>query len=246
MAAGPRDFPPAGASPCVQRLTRLASVSTIPAVRTAALRSALVELLRPPLVASVGAGGLLLSVSTGGAAASSAPGGGATRAGGDTIVLDQLIDELSPAVYRLARSVVRDPGLADDVTQETFIKVWKHLDDYRGDGSVKGWVLRIAHNTAVSTLRRVKDTATDPDRLPHAHEPISTNRVVEGRLAHGELQEALDALDGLSREIVVLREVEGLTYEEIAGALDVPIPTVKTRLLRARRRLAAALEGWRG
>ena len=159
--------------------------------------------------------------------------------------LDRLIDEYTPAVYRLARSVVRDPALADDVTQDTFIKVWQHLDEFRGDGSMRGWVLRIAHNTAVSTLRRIKDAATDPHVLPDAGDPITTNRVVEGRLAYEELQRALDQLDELSREIVVLREVEGMTYDEIADTLDVPVPTVKTRLLRARRRLANALEGWR-
>ena len=110
---------------------------------------------------------------------------------------------------------------------------------------MRGWVLRIAHNTSVSTLRRVRDSATDPSKLPEASDPIGVNRVVEGRLAAGELLVALEQLDELSREIVVLREVEGLSYDDIAEALDVPIPTVKTRLLRARRQLAVSLEGWR-
>ena len=156
-----------------------------------------------------------------------------------------LVEEYSSAVYRLARSVVRDPALADDVTQETFIAVWKHLDDYRGEGSMRGWILRIAHNTSVSTLRRIKDSATDPTQLPDAQVAIGVNREVEGRIAVGELRDALGQLDDLSREIVVLREVEGLSYDDIAATLDVPIPTVKTRLLRARRQLAASLEGWR-
>ncbi len=156
-----------------------------------------------------------------------------------------LVEEYSAAVYRLARSVVRDPALADDVTQDTFIAVWKHLEEFRGDGSMRGWVLRIAHNTAVSTLRRVKDTATDPSMLPDASEPITVNRVVEGRVAMEALSDALGELDGLSRAIVVLREVEGLSYDDIAEALGVPIPTVKTRLLRSRRQLAVSLQGWR-
>lgn len=157
----------------------------------------------------------------------------------------ELVEQYGAAVYRLARSVVLDPALADDVTQDTFIAVWKHLDDYRGDGPMRGWVLRIAHNTAVSTLRRVRDTATDPSKLPDATEPIAVSRVVEGRAAAEEMRAAIDALDDLSREIVVLREVEGMSYEEIAETLDVPIPTVKTRLLRARRQLATNLRGWR-
>ena len=69
--------------------------------------------------------------------------------------------------------------------------------------------------------------------------------MVEGRIAVGELRDALGELDELSRAIVVLREVEGLSYDDTAATLGVPIPTVKTRLLRARRQLAASLEGWR-
>lgn len=159
--------------------------------------------------------------------------------------INDLVVEHSAAVFRLARSVVQDAALADDVTQETFIKVWKHLDTFRGDSSIRSWILRIAHNTAVSTLRTVRDSATDPVKLPQAVDPIPTNRVVEGRLAADDLRAALAQLDDLTREIVVLREVEGMSYDEIADTLGVPIPTVKTRLLRARRRLGVMLEEWR-
>ncbi len=156
-----------------------------------------------------------------------------------------IVDEHGPAVYRLAKSVVRDSALADDVAQETFIKVWRHLPQFRGEGSLKSWILRIAHNESVSSLRKIRDSATDPGRMPEAQEPIPTNRVVEGRMAASELIVALEDLDELSREIVVLREVEGFSYDEIADTLGVPIPTVKTRLLRARRTLARRLEDWR-
>jgi len=159
--------------------------------------------------------------------------------------IDELVVEHSAAVFRLARSVVQDAALADDVTQETFIKVWKHLDTFRGESSLRSWILRIAHNTAVSTLRTIRDSATDPVKMPQGHDPIPTTRVVEGRLAADELRAALEQLDDLTREIVVLREVEGMSYEEIAETLEVPIPTVKTRLLRARRRLSVVLEDWR-
>ena len=164
---------------------------------------------------------------------------------GVALDIDELVVEHSAAVFRLARSVVQDSALADDVTQETFIKVWRNLESFRGDSSVRSWILRIAHNTAVSTLRTIRDSATDPVKLPHAHDPIPTTRVVEGRLAADDLRAALEQLDDLTREIVVLREVEGMSYDEIAETLDVPIPTVKTRLLRARRRLGVVLEEWR-
>jgi RNA polymerase sigma-70 factor (ECF subfamily) len=72
--------------------------------------------------------------------------------------------------------------------------VWKYLPEYRGEGSLRCWILRIAHNQAVSTLRKIRDSATDPDRMPEQHDPIGTNRVVEGRIAASELIDALDEL----------------------------------------------------
>ena len=159
--------------------------------------------------------------------------------------LAALIAEHSASVYRLARSVVRDPGLTDDVTQETFIKVWKNADEFRGEGSMRGWILRIAYREAIAALRRRRDAPTDPFTLAHPADPMTVGRVVEGRLAFESFAEALDSLDETSRAILVLREVEGLSYEEIAGTLEVPIPTVKSRLLRSRRSMAISLEGWR-
>ncbi len=159
--------------------------------------------------------------------------------------LAALVAEHSAAVYRLARSVVRDPGLSDDATQETFIKVWKHRDEFRGDGSMRGWILRIAHREAIAALRRQRDTPTEHSALDHEADQITVGRLVEGRVALEGFRKALDTLDELSRAILVLREVEGLTYEEIAATVDVPVPTVKSRLLRARRSMAISLEGWR-
>lgn len=159
--------------------------------------------------------------------------------------LAALVAEHSAAVYRLARSVVRDPGLSDDVTQETFIKVWKHRDEFRGDGSMRGWILRIAHREAIAALRRRRDVPTEHSALGRQADPIGVARVVEGRAALEGFREALDTLDELSRVILVLREVEGLAYEEIAATVDVSVPAVKSRLLRARRSMAISLEGWR-
>jgi len=139
---------------------------------------------------------------------------------------------------------VQDSALAEDVTQETIIKAWRNLDSYRGDASLRRWVLRIAHNTAVSTLRRIRDTAIDPTELPERSVGITTERRVEGFAGVEALSDALAELDDLTRSSVVVREVEGLSYSEIAELLEVPMPTVKTRLLRARRTLSVALTGW--
>lgn len=149
--------------------------------------------------------------------------------------LRELFADHGASVYRMARSVVRDPGLAEDVTQETFIRAWQRHESYRGEAPILHWLLRIAHNLAVSTLRTIREESTDPGRLP-TPESAEPDRVVEGRLL---IDEALDALDPLSRAVLVLREVEQLSYAEISDVLQVPMPTVKTRLFRARHRLSS-------
>ena len=160
--------------------------------------------------------------------------------------LHDLVVEHGEAVYRMAMSVVRDRALAEDVAQETLMKAWLALPNFRGDSPLRGWILRIARNTAISTLRQRKALPIDPTELPEA--PVHSERSVESKVQSGlameEFVAALDTLDELSRSVVVLREIEGLTYDEISDVLSVPLPTVKTRLLRARRRLSLALEDW--
>ena len=155
------------------------------------------------------------------------------------------------AVYRVALSVTRDHDLAEDVSQDALLKAWQALPTFRGDAPLKNWLLRITHNTAISALRRRRDVHLDPvdipDEAPSAHSapPVSVEHRVEERASIDAFEAALSELDELSRAVVVLREVEGMSYDEISQVLDVPLPTVKTRLLRARRVLAAALEGWK-
>lgn len=145
-------------------------------------------------------------------------------------IVRALVEQHGPAVYRLALSIVRDPALAEDVAQETFIRAWQRRDTYHGAAPVRHWLLRIAHNVAVSTLRSIREEVRDPDTLPDRHADVVAP-AVESRMA---VSEALSRLDPLSRSIVVLREVEGLAYTEIGEILGVALPTVKTRLFRAR------------
>jgi RNA polymerase sigma-70 factor (ECF subfamily) len=160
--------------------------------------------------------------------------------------LHNLVVDHGDAIYRLALSVVRDQALAEDVAQEALVKAWLALPSFRGDASLRSWLLRITHNTAISTLRRRRAVVIDPLDMPE--EPTRAERSVESRV-QGEVVmdhfvEALDTLDELSRSIVVLRELEGLSYDEISEVLEIPMPTVKTRLLRARRRLSNVLRDW--
>lgn len=151
-------------------------------------------------------------------------------------VLAAFVDRHAGAVYRLAISIVRDPGLAEDVMQETLIKVWKELPSWRGDAPFKHWVLKIAHNTAVSTLRTLKEESRDPHSLPQRRSDHQVEQQVQDRLM---IEEALLALEPEARSLVVLREIEGLSYDDISAILELPLPTVKTRLFRTRRAMQA-------
>jgi len=160
--------------------------------------------------------------------------------------LRELIEEHADAVYRVAYGVLHDRGLAEDVVQETMIKAWEASDSFRGDSSLRTWVLRIAHNSAIDALRRRRDQATAPEDLPETSEGDPDGdpaRRAAGRADLEQLATAMGRLDELSRSVVVLREVEGMSYQQIADALDLPIATVKTRLLRARRVLHTAVRG---
>jgi RNA polymerase sigma-70 factor (ECF subfamily) len=147
------------------------------------------------------------------------------------------VDAHAPAVYRVARSIVRDPGLAEDVVQETMIRAWRSRDQLRDPGRERVWILRIAHNTAVSSLRRIRDHATDPALIPDRPVHLDPGEQIAARDDLARMAEILGGLDELSRSILVLRDLETLSYEEIADTLEVPLSTVKTRLLRARREL---------
>lgn len=157
----------------------------------------------------------------------------------DVLTVDALVHEHSPAMYRLALSIVRDHSLAEDVVQEAMMKAWQALDNFRGDSSARTWLLRITHNTAISALRKRRDDITPPENLPERPSPHASveERAVLQADAH-EIWTALRKLDELSRTIVVLREVDQMSYDEIADVLDLPVGTVRTRLFRARQQLS--------
>jgi RNA polymerase sigma-70 factor, ECF subfamily len=160
-------------------------------------------------------------------------------------VLRILIEDHGPAMFRLARSIMGDGALAEDVVQESLLKAWQAAGTLHDDSALRAWALRITHNTAISALRKRREDLRPPETMPELSTGPTVDRQVDGRLMVDELLLALDTLDPLTRSIVILREVEDMTYEDIASALDVALPTVKTRLFRARKQLAHGLEGWR-
>lgn len=164
---------------------------------------------------------------------------------GPSPTMEDLVQDHADAVYRVALSVTKDPILAEDATQDALIKAWQALPTYRAEAPLRHWVLRIAHNTSISLLRRRREQVMAPFDLPERPNlQASVERQVQDRLAIERFENALGGLDGISRSIVVLREVEGLTYAEMSDVLELPLPTIRTRLLRARRQLADALDGW--
>jgi len=160
--------------------------------------------------------------------------------------LRQVVDQHASGVYRVARAIVRDDALADDVVQETMVKAWRYgpRDD---DGQIpKAWLYKVARNAAISLLRRRREDLRDPSTMGETIDGgASTDRTVEGRLQLEDLWDAMATLQPEARTLIALREVDGLSYEDIAETLDLPLPTVKTRLFRARRDLKVALKEWR-
>ncbi len=168
-----------------------------------------------------------------------------THAGPTADELRAVVDRHAAAVYRVALSIVHDAGLADDVVQETMIKAWRSSPVAPGELIPRSWLLKVAHNSAISLLRSRREDLRGPDTLPESPTEIDTDRRVEGMAQLDELWEAMRHLDQDARVLIALKEVDGLSYEDISETLGLPLPTVKTRLFRARRQLKDALKEWR-
>jgi RNA polymerase sigma-70 factor (ECF subfamily) len=152
------------------------------------------------------------------------------------------------ALYRVALRLTGDPVRAEDLVQDTMLKAYRSWRQYRPGTNAKGWLLTILRNTFINDYRRRKLEPVPMDL--EAAEPHAVFRDVaeadpEGaffdRIVDAKVIEAIDALPTDFREVLVLSDMEGLSYAEIAEALDVPVGTVKSRLFRARRQLQAAL-----
>ncbi len=166
---------------------------------------------------------------------------------GESRAFEALYDELSPAVYGLARRVVRDPARAEDVTQEVFLDVWRKATRFDVErGKAKTWVMTIAHRRAVDAVRRSEaqkrqDHQGAPDEVSH-DEPADA--LIEAE-EHGAVRDCLETLTDLQLESVRLAYFNGYTYGEVATLLDKPLPTIKTRMRDGLIRLRDCLEGAR-
>ena len=170
---------------------------------------------------------------------------------GDKAAFDVLVQKYQHKIINLIGRYVREPAEAMDVAQETFIKAYRALPRFRGDSAFYTWLYRIAINTAknhlVSEGRRPVDQQLDLQD-PEQYEMQARLRSMdtpEGMLLTDEIQKTVEkAIQGLPEELktaIVLRELEGLSYEEIAEAMDCPVGTVRSRIFRAREQIGNLL-----
>ena len=172
---------------------------------------------------------------------------------GDKRAFELLVAKYQRRVERLLSRLIRDPSEIEDVAQEAFIKAYHALPQFRGDSAFYTWLYRIAVNTAknylVSQGRRPKpfaDTQTDEDGesfdAADVVEDINTpDAVLHSRQVAEVVNAAIESLPLDLRTAITLREIEGLSYEEIAQAMDCPIGTVRSRIFRAREAVAEQL-----
>jgi RNA polymerase sigma-70 factor (ECF subfamily) len=171
---------------------------------------------------------------------------------GDKSAFDLLVLKYQHRVLKLVGRFVSDPAEAEDVAQEAFIKAYRALPAFRGDSAFYTWLYRIAINTAknalVSNRRRPVDfdlDMQDPDQYER-HARLKEADTPEGVLLTEEIrvvvEKALEQLPEDLRTAIVLRELEGLSYEEIAEAMDCPVGTVRSRIFRAREAIDKKLK----
>jgi len=177
---------------------------------------------------------------------------------GDALAYERLVGEHSGDVYALLYRLTTDAEEARDLTQETFLRAFQSIDRFRGDSSLKTWIYRIAINQARNRWRwwrrRKRDVTVSLDATDeHRDKPLAATLPSDNSpspeqetLAHereAQLREALQGLRRSYREAVILRDVEGFSYEEIARTLQISIGTVKSRISRGRLELRHQLQG---
>jgi RNA polymerase sigma-70 factor (ECF subfamily) len=162
---------------------------------------------------------------------------------GNTRAFEEIVRRHYAPVVNIAYRMCGQTALAEDMAQETFLRAWTKLSSFRLSGSMKNWLYRIAVNATLDFLRRKTETPVDDEVIQLVTDPAldpETALVKKEQAEH--LQRMLNDLPEAARTVLVLREYGGLSYHEIAAALDVPLGTVMSRLNYARTRLRNLLK----
>jgi len=171
---------------------------------------------------------------------------------GDKRAFELLVTKYQRRIFRLLSRMIRDPAEIEDVAQEAFVKAYRALTNFRGESAFYTWLYRIAINTAknhlVSQGRRVPTTTTndieDAEGFEDAallREVATPDSMLQSRQVAEAVNRAIEKLPEELRTAIVLRELEGLSYEEIAETMACPIGTVRSRIFRAREAIANEL-----
>jgi RNA polymerase sigma-70 factor (ECF subfamily) len=165
---------------------------------------------------------------------------------GDRAAFAALVRAHQNEVYTLARRLVGDSHLAADVSQETLIRAWRALPNFRGDAQLSTWLHRITVNTSWTHKKRAArhpvqrlDDQTELAAPEDSNHPAVAGEILELR---GQLRAALDRLPEPQRQVVVMKDIYGWSHAEIAESMDISVTAAKVRLHRARARLARDLE----
>ena len=172
---------------------------------------------------------------------------------GDTRAYRLIVEKYQRRVERLIARMVRDTDLVPDIAQETFLRAYRALHQFRGDAQFYTWLYRIAVNTAKKFLLELKSdplvteaalrSSDDEDETFRPVEESITEETPETLMAASEIaqavQSALESLPQELRQAITLREIEGLSYEDIAAAMECPVGTVRSRIFRAREAISA-------
>ncbi|GAA6120203.1 RNA polymerase sigma factor RpoE [Acidovorax sp. FG27] len=175
---------------------------------------------------------------------------------GDQRAYELLVIKYQRRIERLIGRMVRDVDLVQDIAQETFIRAYRALHQFRGDAQFYTWLYRIAVNTAKKALMEIKRNplitesalrgGDEDDETSRVGSELTSEETPETVLAAREIAEAvnaaMEALPEDLRQAVTLREIEGLTYDEIAVAMNCPIGTVRSRIFRAREAISARVK----
>jgi RNA polymerase sigma-70 factor (ECF subfamily) len=162
---------------------------------------------------------------------------------GQLDAFEELVRRHRLATYRVALRMLGEESDAEDATQDAFVQAWRNLGGFRADAAFSTWMYRIVTNRCLNMLRARRRTEPLPDdREAPASRP---DRIAEARWQVEDLKLAILRLTPEQRGPLVLRELQGCSYEEIAQALDLSIPAVKSRLHRARLELVSAMGPWR-
>ncbi|HVJ13506.1 MAG TPA: RNA polymerase sigma factor RpoE [Burkholderiales bacterium] len=171
---------------------------------------------------------------------------------GDKQAFELLVEKYQRKLARLLSRFIRDPAEVEDVTQEAFIKAYRALPAFRGDSAFYTWLYRIGINTAKNYLmamgrRAPTSTEVDSDEAEgfEEGEQLRDINTPESLLLSSEIAQTVNAtIEGLPEELrtaIQMREIEGMSYEDIAKAMDCPIGTVRSRIFRAREAIAEQL-----